>query len=114
MVAARRFVPERGDIVWLECDPQAGHEQKGVRPALVLSPKPYNARVGLALCCPITSHAKGYPFEVPIPHGLPAAGVILADHVKNLDWRARRAKLLCRVPPVVFEDVIAKLIALLR
>src|SRR5437762_13948374 len=84
------YVPERGDAVWLTLDPQAGHEQAGRRPALVLSPAAYNGRVGLALCCPITNQAKGYPFEVALPDGLAVSGVVLADQVKSLDWRAWR------------------------
>ena len=83
------YVPERGDIVWLSFDPQAGHEQAGHRPALVLSPKAYNAKSGLMLCCPMTTKIKGYPFEVSI-NG-PSPSVALADQVKSLDWRARNA-----------------------
>ena len=83
------YVPERGDAVWISLDPQAGHEQAGRRPALVLSPAAYNGRVGLALLCPITNQAKGYPFEVPLPEGLPVTGVVGADQVKSLDWRAQ-------------------------
>jgi mRNA interferase MazF len=84
-------VPERGDIVWLNFDPQAGREQTGRRPALVLSCVTYNRKVGLMLCCPITSKIKGYPFEVALPEGLPIAGVILSDQIRNLDWRTRNA-----------------------
>jgi len=80
------YTPAQGDIVWIMFNPQAGHEQAGRRPALVLSPAAYNAKVGLALFCPITSQIKGYPFEVLLPADLPVAGVILADQVKNLDW----------------------------
>ena len=90
MTASAR-VPDRGDLVWLDFGPQAGHEQSGRRPALVLSPAAYNAKVGLALCCPITSQVKGYPFEVPVPEGAAIAGAVLADQVRSLDWRARRA-----------------------
>src|SRR5438270_8099109 len=85
------YIPERGDAIWITLDPRAGHEQAGRRPALVLSPRAYNGRVGLALLCPITSQVKGYPFEVPLPDGLAVAGVVLADQVKSLDWRARQA-----------------------
>ena len=95
---AREYVPERGEIVWLRFDPQAGHEQAGRRPALVISPRAYNRKVGLALLCPVTSHVKGYPFEVLLPNGLEAKGAILSDQLKSLDWRARKAKLLCKVP----------------
>jgi mRNA interferase MazF len=89
---ARLSAPDRGDVVWLDFNPQAGHEQSGRRPAVVLSPLRYNARVGLALVCPITSQAKGYPFEVALPYRAKVAGVILADQVRSVDWRARRAK----------------------
>ncbi len=86
------FIPERGDVVWINLDPQAGHEQAGVRPVLVLSPAAYNGRVGLMVCCPITTQSKGYPFEVLIKNNLKVSGVILADQVKSLDWKARGAK----------------------
>src|SRR5215218_2502163 len=98
---ARVTVPDRGDVVWLDFNPQTGHEQAGRRPALVLSPVAYNRKVGLALVCPITSQVKGYPFEVQMPEGTEVAGVILADQVKSLDWRARRAKVVERVEPGV-------------
>jgi mRNA interferase MazF len=81
------YVPDRGDVIWIQFTPQAGREQAGHRPALVLTPRAYNQKVGLAVCCPIRSQVKGYPFEVTLPPGLPASGVILSDHVKNLDWR---------------------------
>jgi mRNA interferase MazF len=106
-------VPDAGDIVWLTFDPQAGHEQSGRRPALILSPKIYNAKSGLALICPITSHAKGYPFEVPIPPGSGVTGMILADHLKSLDWKVRRAERLGRSPNEVMVEVRAKLSPLL-
>ena len=86
------YVPARGDLVWLEFNPQAGHEQAGHRPALVLSPQEYNRRVGLALVCPVTSQVKGYPFEVVLPSGLPISGAVLSDQMKSLDWKARRAR----------------------
>ena len=88
---AKPYVPERGDIVWLQFDPQAGHEQAGRRPAFVVSPRAYNRRVGLALFCPVTSRVKGYPFEVALPDGGKAQGAILSDQLKSLDWRARKA-----------------------
>jgi mRNA interferase MazF len=94
-------------------NPQAGHEQAGRRPALVLSPAAYNGKVGLALLCPITNQAKGYPFEVAIPHGLSATGVILSDQVKCLDWQARKAEFLCRLPKGALGEVMAKLGVLL-
>jgi len=83
------YIPDRGDIVWLEFNPQAGHEQAGLRPALVISPAAYNSLVGLALMCPITSKIKGYPFEVLIPKKFKINGAILADQIKSLDWRTR-------------------------
>jgi mRNA interferase MazF len=110
---ARRYVPRRGDLVWLSFTPQAGHEQAGRRPALVVSPSSYNSRVGLALLCPVTSRRKGYPFEVAVPDGLPVTGVVLADQVKSLDWRARRAEFAGRLPSSEIGDVLAMVIALL-
>lgn len=107
------YVPERGDLVWLQFDPQAGREQAGHRPALVLSPKPYNRVTRLALMCLITSQAKGYPFEVPLPRDLQVSGVVLADHVKSLDWTARKARLADCAQAVVVADVLAKLQTLL-
>jgi mRNA interferase MazF len=80
------YVPERGDVVWITLNPQAGHEQAGRRPAVVLSPAAYNGKVGLAILCPITRQVKGYPFEVQIPKGLAVGGVILTDQVKSLDY----------------------------
>ena len=105
----RPYCPKRGDIVWLRFSPKAGHEQAGLRPALVLSPKPYNQKVGLAVFCPITSKVKGYPFEVCLPDGLDVNGVILSDQVKNLDWRARRASFACNVPDETIKEVVNKL-----
>ena len=107
------YTPERGDAVWISLDPQAGHEQAGRRPALVLSPSAYNGRVGLALLCPITSQAKGYPFEVPLPEELPVTGVVGADQVKSLDWRARRASRIGAVPEGVVGEVVRRLQILL-
>src|SRR5450432_3489924 len=106
------YIPERGDAVWITLDPQAGHEQAGRRPALVLSPSSYNVRVGLALFCPITSQVKGYPFEVPIPAGLPVSGVVGADQVKSLDWRARKVGLIGAIPEEVVAQVLERLQAL--
>lgn len=103
----------RGDLVWLTFDPQAGREQAGRRPALVVSPAAYNAKVGLALCCPITSQKKGYPFEVELPPGLAVAGVVLADQLKSLDWRSRNAEVVGRAPQEAMEEVLAKLATLL-
>jgi mRNA interferase MazF len=112
-VSAARYVPERGDLLWLTFDPQAGREQAGRRPALVLSPIAYNRRANLVLVCPITTQAKGYPFEVALPSGLPLSGVVLADHLKSADWAARRAQFAAKVPTEVVADVTAKLRPLL-
>ena len=101
-----QWVPERGDLVWLTFDPQAGREQAGRRPALVLSPSVYNSKTGLALMCPISSHQKGYPFEVPLPKDLPVEGAILSDHLKNVDWKVRRAVFIGRVRPDVLTAVL--------
>jgi len=103
------YTPDRGHIVWLTFTPQAGHEQAGRRPAVVLSPAAYNARVSLAIVCPVTSQQKGYPFEVLIPSGLPISGVILADQVKSLDWRARQAEYSCVLPIAIMTEVLTKL-----
>jgi mRNA interferase MazF len=108
----RRYAPECGDLVWLDFTPQSGHEQAGRRPALVLSPKAYNAKSQLMLCCPITSQVKGYPFEVNVAGGS-ITGVILADQVKSVDWVARHAKFEGKVAPEIIEEVLAKLLALL-
>jgi len=107
------YKPDRGDIVWLTFNPQAGHEQAGRRPALVLSPEVYNSRVGLAILCPITRKIKGYPFEVVVPDGLPVWGAILSDQVKSLDWKARKAEFVCRLHPQTVDEVLQKLSALL-
>ena len=113
MVAPGASAPDRGDAVWITLDPQAGREQAGRRSAFVLSPAAYNRKVGLALFCPITSRVKGYPFEVSLPPGLPVSGVVLADHVKSLDWRARRVETIVRLPANVLREVLVKLDALL-
>jgi mRNA interferase MazF len=109
MVKRRAYIPERGDIVWLTLNPQMGHEQSGRRPAVVLSPKKYNHKVGLAIFCPITKQIKGYPFEVLIPEGLPISGAILSDQVKSLDWRARKAEFICALPDQVTMEILGKL-----
>jgi mRNA interferase MazF len=107
------FVPDAGDLIWLTFDPQAGHEQAGRRPALVLSPQPYNQRSGLALICPVTGQIKGYPFEVRVPAGCGVSGAILADHVKSVDWKARHAARIGRVSPAILNEVLARLAPLL-
>lgn len=114
MVGSRPYVPERGDLVWISFTPQAGHEQAGRRPALVVSPAAYNRKVGLALLCPVTSQVKGYPFEVALPEDLPIAGVVLADQVRSLDWQARRTERIARAPDQVTAEVLARLLPLLR
>jgi mRNA interferase MazF len=106
-------IPERGDVVWIDFDPQAGHEQAGRRPALVLSPSSYNRAAGLAIICPITNKAKGYPFEVVIPAGLKVTGVILADQARNLDWRARNSSPITMLPVQITNEVLSKLHTLL-
>jgi mRNA interferase MazF len=113
VVTAREYVPERGDVVWLTFNPQAGHEQAGRRPAVVLSPATYNGKVGLGLFCPVTSQVKGYPFEVAVPPRLKITGAILADQVRSLDWRARHAELIGRLPAAVVAEVVKKAAALL-
>jgi mRNA interferase MazF len=113
MVRRAPYAPERGDLVWLTFDPQTGHEQRGRRPALVLSPKAYNARVGLALLCPVTSRMKGYPFEVAVAGTGKIAGAVLADQIRSLDWRARKAEFAGRAAAETVEDVLAKLRTLL-
>jgi mRNA interferase MazF len=111
-VVRHTYVPDRGDAVWLQFNPQAGHEQAGRRPALVLSPAAYNGKVGLAVLCPITSQSKGYPFEVAISTRK-LTGVVLSDQVKSLDWRVRQAEMIERVPDAVVQEVLAKLSSLL-
>ncbi|NPB05584.1 MAG: endoribonuclease MazF [Aquificae bacterium] len=101
-----RFIPERGDLVWLNFSPQSGHEQAGRRPVLCLSPKEYNAKTGLGIFCPVTSKAKGYPFEVKLPEGLKVSGVILADQIRSLDWKARNAEFIEKAPKEVLEETL--------
>ncbi len=108
------YIPQRGDVIWLDFNPQAGREQAGQRPAFVVSPAAYNGKVGLALVCPVTSRVKGYPFEVLLPAGLAVTGVILSDQLKSLDWRKRRAEYLCTVPESIIVEVIKKVEALIR
>ena len=110
----RKWVPERGQAIWIDMDPQTGHEQRGRRPALVLSPGAYNNKVGLVVLCPITTQVKGYPFEVLIPENLKVTGAILSDQVKSLDWRARKSTLICVIPDSVVEEALSKLSMLLQ
>ena len=107
--AARAYIPNRGEAVWLTFDPQAGHEQSGRRPAVVLSSKEYNRRTGLAILCPITSQVKGYPFEVILPEDTPVRGAVLADQVRSLDWSARKAKHICELPAETMDEILGKL-----
>ena len=106
------YIPDRGDIVWLQYNPQAGSEQAGHRPALVISPRSYNKKVGLALFCPLSTKVKGYPFEVLLPAAGKATGAVLADQVKSLDWRSRQASRFDKASPQVMSEVIAKLLVL--
>ena len=108
------YVPDRGDLVWLEFTPQAGSEQRGRRPALVLSPKIYNEKVGLALFCPVTSKIKGYPFEVELPDGTAVSGVVLSDQLKSLDWRSRKVKFIERASLDIMAMVTARVLTLLE
>ena len=110
---AAAYMPDAGDLIWIDFTPQAGHEQAGRRPALVLSSALYNGKVGLALVCPITSQVKGYPFEVALPAGLKVGGVVLSDHVKNLDWTARGAQKSDVAPAAVMTAVRARIAAVL-
>ena len=114
MVGDGTYVPQRGDVVWITLNPQAGHEQAGRRPALVVSPGNYNAKAGLALLCPITSQVKRYPFEVALPEGLPVSGVVLSDQVKSLDWRVRKAEMVCTLPKETVADILLKLSTLVE
>jgi mRNA interferase MazF len=107
------YVPDRGDVVWINLNPQAGHEQAGRRPAVVLSPAAYNGKAGLAVFCPITNQIKGYPFEVLIPEPAPVSGAVLADQVKSLDWKARQCERIGRLPDGVVDDILTKVRALL-
>ena len=108
------YVPDRGDVVWLEFRPQAGSEQRGRRPALVLSPKTYNGKVGLALVCPVTTRIKGYPFEVELPDGYAVSGVVLSDQLKSLGWRSRKAKCIERASSEVIAMLSARVLPLLE
>jgi len=102
------YCPKRADVVWLTFDPQAGHEQAGRHPALVISPESYNRKVGLVLLCPLTQRKKNYPFEVDVPQGLPVSGVMLADQLKSMDWRARKTEYCCKLPDTLLQEVVAK------
>ncbi len=107
------YVPKRGDVIWINFSPQAGHEQAGRRPAIVLSPQSYNGKVGLCLLCPITNQVKGYPFEVLVSAGLGVTGAVLSDQAKSLDWRVRNAEFISNLPEAVIIEVLKKLKSLL-
>jgi mRNA interferase MazF len=107
------YLPNRGDLVWINFNPQSGHEQAGRHPALVLSPSSYNSKVGLVILCPITSKKKGYPFEVSLPSKISVSGVVLSDQVKNMDWRSRSIELICKLDDQSVEEVIQRLHTLL-
>jgi len=106
-------IPDRGDVVWLQFDPQAGHEQAGMRPAVVQSPRSYNGRAGLSIVVPVTRQVKGYPFEVALPAGLAIAGAVLADQFKSLDWRARKAQIIGTLPEPIIRDILRRAAVLL-
>lgn len=108
------YIPKRGDIIFVNFSPQAGKEQAGRRPAVVLSPLEYNQKVGLALCCPITNQVKGYPFEVALPKKSAVTGVILCDHIKSIDWKERGASFAMTLPQPILQDVLAKIGVLLE
>jgi mRNA interferase MazF len=107
------YTPNRGDVVWLTFDPQAGHEQAGVRPAVVLSPKAYNERSSVIIIVPVTRQIKGYPFEVVLPADLPVTGAVLSDQIKSVDWRARDARFICSLPGAIVNSVLQRAGALL-
>ena len=110
----RKYIPERGDVVWISLNSQAGHEQAGRRPALIISPAAYNDKVSLAILCPITKQIKDYPYEVTIPQGLRVSGAVLSDQVKSLDWKVRNAEFICQLPVDVAKEVLKKLNTLLH
>jgi mRNA interferase MazF len=114
MVKAKRYIPDRGDLVWINFSPQQGHEQAGRRPAIVISPKRYNERLKLALFCPITNRVKGYPFEVQLPEDVEVQGVVLCDQLKSLDWQARKIKFIESLPSITLEEILSKAMTLLE
>jgi mRNA interferase MazF len=105
MVEVAKYIPQRGDVVWLNFQPQTGKEQGGRRPAVVLSNSNYNKIVGLAIFCPITSKVKGYPFEISLPTGFPISGVVLVDQVKSLDWQKREAEFIGKLDEITIEEI---------
>jgi len=113
-MVAKAYCPDRGDIVWLDFDPRNGYEQKGRRPAIVLSPKNYNSKTGLALFCPITNQVKGYPFEVMLPSDFPLTGVIISDQIKSLDWKVRNTDFIIKAPNSLLNETINKFSTLIK
>ncbi|HKO56519.1 MAG TPA: endoribonuclease MazF [Thermoanaerobaculia bacterium] len=109
----RPYTPKRGDVVWLMFDPQAGHEQAGLRPAVVLSPEAYNERSSLIVVVPLTRQIKGYPFEVVLPAGLTVSGAVLSDQIKSVDWRAREARFICSLPEAIVNSILQRAAVLL-
>ena len=109
----KRYQPDRGDFVWLDFDPQAGTEQAGRRPALVLSPRAFNVAIGLAIACPVTNQVKGGRFEVPIPAGAGVTGIVLADQLRSLDWIVRKATFRSNAPRELIDEVLARVFAIL-
>lgn len=107
------YIPSRGDVVWVDLSRRMGREQSGHRPALIVSPESYNRRAGLALVCPITSRMKDYPFEVGLPHDSDVAGVVLADHIRSVDWRARGVRRMDQLSAEFVEDVARQISKLL-
>ncbi|HOA73937.1 MAG TPA: endoribonuclease MazF [Phycisphaerae bacterium] len=113
MVSGKDYVPERGDLVFLNFSPQSGHEQAGRRPALVLSPRAYNRKTGLCLVCPVTRQMKGYPFEVLLPPHGDITGAILSDQIRSIDWRARHVQFVAQAPAEAVSEALAKIATLL-
>ncbi|MGL4622841.1 type II toxin-antitoxin system PemK/MazF family toxin [Chroococcidiopsis sp.] len=107
------YIPARGDIVWIALGPHKGREQGFRRPVIILSPLSYNQKTSLAVLCPITNQVKGYAFEVTLPEGMKTTGVVIADHIKNLDWRARETVFIEKAPDELIDEVLAKIDALI-
>jgi len=113
-VKSGSYVPDRGDIVWLDFNPQAGREQMGKRPAIVISPKVYNSKTSLCVCFPITSKVKGYPFEVSLGDDLPINGVVLSDQIKSLDFSKRDISFICKAPDKIVKDIQDRISLLIK
>jgi len=114
MVTRKSEVPDRGDVIMVSFSPQSGHEQAGRRPGVVLSPRQYNEKIGLAIVCPVTSKVKGFPFEVELPPGMKTHGVVLADHVRSIDWRAREATIIEKLSNDVLSKIQDRILVLIR